>query len=65
MPHKAAIGWLTGSQVVTTETTGSHSALPVETAASGTQALKIQRGTGNDAWLWVEYRQPTGLFHNS
>jgi hypothetical protein len=26
------------------------------------QALKIQRGTGNSAWLWVEYRQPIGIY---
>ena len=65
VPHKSAIGWLTGGQVVTTETAGSYSVLPVETLAAGTLALKVRRGTGNDAWLWVEFRQPTGLFHNS
>lgn len=65
VPHKVAIGWLSGSQVVTTETTGSYSVLPVETPTAGVQAVKIRRGTGNEAWLWVEYRQPVGLFHNS
>ena len=65
VPHKVAIGWLAGSQVVTTETNGSYSVLPVETPTAGVQAMKIRRGTGNDAWLWVEYRQPTGLFHNA
>ncbi len=65
VPHKVQMGWLSGAQVLTTETTGSHSVLPVETPAAGLQALKIRRGTGNDAWLWVEFRRPVGLYHNS
>jgi len=26
------------------------------------QALKVRRGTGNEAWLWIESRQNTGLY---
>lgn len=61
-PHKAAIGWLAASNITTTEATSSHSVLPYETATAGVQALKIRRGTGNNAWLWVEYRQPVGQY---
>jgi hypothetical protein len=53
---------LTGSNVLTTESNGSHTILPFETLTGGLQALKVRRGTGNNAWLWLEYRQPTGLY---
>jgi M6 family metalloprotease-like protein len=36
--------------------------LPFELTTTGLQALKIQRGAGNNAWLWVEYRQPIGNY---
>ncbi len=64
-PHKVSMGWLSGSQVLTTESTGSYSVVPFETPSTSVQAMKIRRGTGNNAWLWVEYRQPTGLFDSS
>ena len=34
------------------------SLLPLGGAASGLKALKVRRGTGNNAWLWIEYRWP-------
>ena len=33
---------------------------PLEVASSLPLALKIRRGTGNEAWLWLEYRRPIG-----
>lgn len=64
-PHKAMMGWLSGGNVLTTETAGSHTILPFETATSGLQALKVRRGTGNNAWLWLEYRQPVGIYDST
>lgn len=64
-PHKAMIGWLNATNVLTTETNGSYSVQPLGTPAAGVQALKIRRGTGNNAWLWVEYRQPTGQYEST
>jgi M6 family metalloprotease-like protein len=64
-PHKVRMGWLTGSNVVTTETNGSHTLLPFELNTSNLQALKIRRGTGNNAWLWLEFRQPIGQYDST
>jgi M6 family metalloprotease-like protein len=64
-PHKARMGWLTGSNVLTTESNGSHTILPFETLTGGVQALKVRRGTGNNAWLWLEYRQSLGLYDST
>jgi M6 family metalloprotease-like protein len=60
-PHKALLGWLVpGSGYSTIETSGVFTIDPIETVSSGTKALKVRRGTGNNAWLWIEYRQPVG-----
>jgi hypothetical protein len=59
------IGWLSGANVVTTEANGTYALQPVETPTGGVQALKVRRGTGNNAWMWVEYRQPTGVYHST
>ena len=64
-PHKAMIGWLSASNVLTTEVNGSYSVLPLATPAAGVQALKIRRGTGNNAWLWVEYRKSIGQYEST
>lgn len=64
-PHKARMGWLSGGNILTTETAGSHTILPFETSTSGVQALKVRRGTGNAAWLWLEYRQPVGIYDST
>jgi M6 family metalloprotease-like protein len=63
--HKVQMGWLTASNVVTTETNGSYSILPFEQSTSGPLALKVRRGTGIDAWLWLEYRQPLGQYDST
>ena len=65
-PHKAALDWIdpgTNYQVV--QSSGTWSLQPLETSPAGLQALKIQRGTGNNAWLWVEYRQPIGDYDSA
>lgn len=54
-PHKAMIGWLTGSDIQTVQSNSSFTVNPVENS-TGLRALKVQRGTGNNAWLWLEYR---------
>lgn len=65
-PHKQRINWLTaGSNVLTVESNGTYSIAPMSSSVPGVQALKVRRGTGNNAWLWVEYRQPTGQFDST
>ena len=65
-PHKVRLNWLTsGSNVLTVESNGSYTLQPLETSPAGLQALKVRRGTGNNAWLWVEYRQPLGLYDST
>jgi hypothetical protein len=64
-PHKVRMGWLSASNVVTTETDGNYLILPYETATTGVQAVKVRRGAGNNAWMWLEYRQPLGLYDST
>ena len=63
-PHKAEeLGWIAPTsnyQVV--QSTGTYTLEPFETSSAGVKALKIQRGSGNSAWLWLEYRQPSGNY---
>jgi len=65
-PHKAALGWLEGgSNVRVVESSGTFLLLPYGTRSTGLQALKVRRGSGNSAWLWLEYRQPLGPFETT
>jgi M6 family metalloprotease-like protein len=66
-PQKAEVlGWLTsGTNVQTVQSSGSYTVEPMESGSTGLQALKVQRGTGNNAWLWIEYRQPTGNYDST
>ncbi len=59
-PHKAALGWAAGPNAVTVETTSSYTLQPIEAPPSGVQVLRVRRGTGNDAWIWISYRHPIG-----
>ncbi|MBI3695587.1 MAG: hypothetical protein HY238_12210 [Acidobacteria bacterium] len=62
-PHKLQLGWLaSGSNVLTVQSSGTYSIQPLEISSAGVQALKVQRGTGNNAWVWIEYRKPTGNY---
>jgi M6 family metalloprotease-like protein len=63
-PHKAALGWLAASNVASVESGASFVLSPLEIVTGGVQALKVRRGTGNDAWLWLTYRQPVGADAN-
>lgn len=65
-PHKVLMGWLPSSNVTTVESPGPRTVLPFENSVpGGVQALKIRRGTGGNSWLWVEYRQPIGLYDST
>jgi len=65
-PHKAELlNWLTSSNYQVVQSSGTWRLAPFETPSTGLQALKIQRGSGNNAWLWVEYRQPIGNYDSA
>jgi hypothetical protein len=58
-PQKSALGWLRNEvDMKNVETNGTFVLLPYEDAGSGLKALRVRRGSGNDAWLWLEYRHP-------
>lgn len=64
--QKQALGWwAAGAQIQTVQSGGTYTIAPAELGSAGVQALRVQRGTGNNAWLWLEYRRPTGLFDNA
>ncbi len=64
-PHKSQMGWFSGANQQTIQNSGTFLVQPYETATSALQALRVRRGTGNNAWLWLEYRQPVGNFDPS
>jgi M6 family metalloprotease-like protein len=50
--------WLdAGTHYQTIEASGTYTLQRYETRPAGVKALRIRRGTGNNAWLWVESRQ--------
>ena len=67
-PHKVEeLNWIASTNYAVVQSSGTWTIEPLETSLSptGLKALKIQRGTGNNAWLWVEYRQPIGSYDSS
>lgn len=65
-PHRAEVlGWLPAVNYLTVQSSGAYSIEPMETNPAGLQALRIQRGTGNNAWLWLEYRQPIDVYDST
>jgi M6 family metalloprotease-like protein len=66
-PHKNMLGWLSeGSGWLEVESGGTWTVAPLSSQSSaGPYALRVQRGTGNSQWLWVEYRQPIGSYEPS
>ena len=64
-PHKQQIGWFSAGNLQTVESNGSFSIQPFENITGGIQALKVRRGTGNNAWLWMEFRQAIGLYDST
>jgi M6 family metalloprotease-like protein len=65
--HKAEVlGWLAnGPNYQVIQTTGTWTLQPFETNTAGLEALKVQRGTGNNDWLWLEYREPLGIYDST
>jgi M6 family metalloprotease-like protein len=63
--QKLFLGWLGSANYQIVQSSGTYTIQPLETNPPGLQALKIQRGTGNSAWLWVEYRQPVGNYDSN
>ncbi len=64
--HKAELlNWLPSSDYQLVQGSGTYTIQPYETSLTGPKALKVQRGTGNDAWLWIEYRQNAGLYDST
>ena len=63
-PHAAnQLRWLgLGSNYQVVESSGTYTIQNFEGRPAGLKALKVRRGTGNDAWLWIESRQGTGLY---
>src|SRR5262249_10538783 len=51
--HKTQLNWM-NTNVQTVQGNGTFSLQPYEISPGSLQALKIQRGTGNDDWLWLE-----------
>ncbi|HET8548483.1 MAG TPA: hypothetical protein VFL57_10785, partial [Bryobacteraceae bacterium] len=65
-PHKAQLGWIRdGVEFQTVEAGGGFTLTPWESGPGGLKALRIRRGVGNDAWLWLEYRQPIGDYDST
>ncbi len=65
-PHKQRLTWLSsGSNILTVESSGTYNLQPYSQNPPGLKALKVRRGTGNNAWLWVEYRQPVGSYDSA
>ncbi|MBM3803323.1 MAG: hypothetical protein FJW26_13560 [Acidimicrobiia bacterium] len=44
------------------ESNGTFTIQNYEGRPAGLKALKIRRGTGNNAWVWVESRKNTGIY---
>lgn len=59
---KQLVGWLTADQVQTVSSSGRFTVVPTSSVSSGVKALRIARGVSTTDWLWIEYRQPTGIF---
>jgi alpha-galactosidase-like protein/gametolysin peptidase M11 len=66
-PQKAEVtGWMvSGTNFQTVSSSGTYTLEPLEVNPPGLQALKVERGTGNNAWLWIEYRQPLGSYDST
>ena len=56
--YKGRLGWLSTANKLSVSASGIYSVVPIETASSGVQALRIPRGNGT--FLYVEYRRPIG-----
>ncbi len=60
------LGWLSqGANYTTVESAGTYTIQNYEARPAGVKALKVRRGTGNNAWLWLESRQPVNAYSSS
>jgi hypothetical protein len=60
------LNWIApGANYQVIQSSGTYTLQPLETAPAGLQALKVQRGTGNNQWLWIEFRQPIGSYDST
>ena len=64
-PQKAMLGWLQANANIKTVTAAGTFTLSPYELAGGNQVLRVSRGTGSGDWLWVEYRQPQGIFDST
>lgn len=65
-PHKSSLGWLNdGAGYLDVQSGGSWTLAPLSETTSSVHALRVQRGTGNNQFLWIEYRQPVGRYEPS
>jgi M6 family metalloprotease-like protein len=60
-PQKSLIGWMPQAGVQTVTEAGSYTIAPFE-STGGSQALRVSRDATGSDWLWLEYRQPQGIF---
>jgi hypothetical protein len=67
VPHKAELlNWLSnGTNYQVVQSSGTWTLQALEINPAGLVGLKVQRGTGNNAWLWVEYRQSIGIYDST
>jgi M6 family metalloprotease-like protein len=62
-PHKSLLGWLTqGTGWLPVQSAGTWTLAPLSQASQSLQALRVQRGSSGNQWLWIEYRQPVGSY---
>jgi M6 family metalloprotease-like protein len=60
---KQVLGWLTqGTHWLQVESNGTYTIQAYETRPAGLKALRVRRGTGNNAWLWIEFRTNQGIY---
>ena len=62
--HKMNLNWFDDEQVLNVTESGIYTLSPMSVVSNETKAIKILRGhgqnTGNDEWLYFEWRQPIG-----
>jgi uncharacterized protein (TIGR03437 family) len=61
--HKAKFGWIKAGETYTeVSSSGTFQLAPAEVTDGRVRALRIRRNLNTNEYLWVEYRQPAGMF---
>ena len=61
--HKAKFGWLKEGETYTVvDAPGTFQIAPAEVTDGRVRALKVKRNLNSGESIWVEYRQPIGMF---